>query len=134
MVKVIVTGHGGYATAVQGNLKMLLGDTPGFYYVDFNPEDNLQSLDEKLAAAVAQCGESEILFACDLAGGSTFRQSAVLCIPDPEKDVRRMAVAGLNAAAYAEMVYNLDLPLKELADLAMETTRSTIVIFPGPAE
>lgn len=36
MSKVIVTGHGGYATAMRRNLAMLVGELEGFYFVDFN--------------------------------------------------------------------------------------------------
>ena len=126
MTKVIITGHGGYATAVQNNLKMLMGEVEGYYYVDFNPEDNLGSLDEKLEGAIKRCGDNEILFACDLAGGSPFRQAAMLCL----EHENRLAIAGLNSAAYAEMVYNLDMPLEALAELAIETTKSSILRFP----
>lgn len=126
MTNVIVAGHGGFGTAIQKNLGMLLGDTPGMLYVDFNPDDNLDSLNEKLNAAIAQCEDHDILFACDLSGGSPFRQAAMLCIDHP----KYRAVAGLNVAGYAEMVYNLELPLDELCDLAMQTTHATVQAFP----
>ena len=44
MSKVIVTGHGGYATAMRRNLAMLVGELEGFYFVDFNEEDSLDIL------------------------------------------------------------------------------------------
>lgn len=127
MAKVIVTGHGGYATGVFKNLKMLLGEPEGFFFVDFNPDDNLEILDEKLKNALLKCGEDEALLACDLAGGSPFRQAAMLCLEHPNY----VAVAGLNAAAYAEMVYNLSLPVGELAALAIDTTKNSIMRFPN---
>lgn len=74
MSKVIVTGHGGYATAMRRNLAMLGGELEGFYFVDFNEEDSLDILQDHLDQVLAQFSpEEEVLFACDLAGGSPFR-------------------------------------------------------------
>ena len=130
MTNIIVSGHGGLGTAIQRNLNMLLGDTPGMFYVDFNPEDSLDILAQKYKDALAKCGQNEVLFACDLNGGSPFRQAAMLCIDHPE----RRAIAGMNISAYAEIAYSLDLPVDQLCDLAAETTRSTVQIFPPRAE
>lgn len=126
MTNVIVAGHGGYGTAINNSLAMILGSADGFYYVDFNRDDNLDSLTQKLSDAVEQCGENDILFACDLAGGSPFKQSAVLCIGKPN----RCVIAGINLATFAEMVYNTTLTSQELSDLAKETMGITVVQFP----
>lgn len=130
MAKVIIVGHGGYGTAVKNCLGMLLGETPGMFYVDFNREDNLESLNKKLSEATELCGEDRILFACDLTGGSPFKQCAVICAEKPG----HVTVAGLNMAAYAEMVYNLDLSVDELADMAVEATHMSILRFPEKQE
>ena len=47
MTKVIVLGHGGYGTAIKNNLGMLMGELEGFFYIDFNPGDDLNVLDGK---------------------------------------------------------------------------------------
>ena len=44
MSKVVVMGHGGYATAMKRNLAMLVGEMEDFYYIDFNEEDSLDIL------------------------------------------------------------------------------------------
>jgi N-acetylgalactosamine PTS system EIIA component len=126
MTNVIIAGHGGYGTAIKNCLGMLLGETPGIFYVDFNEQDNLESLNQKLQDTMLQCGEEEILYACDLTGGSPFKQCAMICAENP----KHITVAGINVAAYAEMVYNLELSVSELADLAIETTRASILRFP----
>lgn len=126
MTNVIIVGHGGFGTAVQNSLKMLLGDTPGMFYVDFTLSDNLETLKEKLCAALEKCGENDVLFACDLTGGSPFRQAAELCVHHPN----RCAVAGLNLAAFAEMVYHLAMPVQALQELAVFTTQNSVMTFP----
>lgn len=125
MTNLIIIGHGGFGSAVKNSLGMLLGETEGVVYIDFNKEDDLQILIGKIDGAASQC-EGNILFACDISGGSPFRQCAIKCIDKPGW----MAVAGLNMSAYSEMVYNLDLPVDELLELGMEVTHSTVARFP----
>jgi PTS system N-acetylgalactosamine-specific IIA component len=125
MTNLIVIGHGGFGSAIRNALGMLVGETEGVIYVDFNKEDDLQILIGKIDGAIAQCG-GDILFACDIAGGSPFRQCAIKCIDK----AGWMAVAGLNVSAYSELVYNLDMPVAELLELGMEVTRSTVMRFP----
>lgn len=125
--RLIIVGHGGYGTAMKNTLAMLVGETPGIVYVDFNLEDDLNTLIAKLQDALASCGDDEVLFACDVAGGSPFRQCAVLCLRAPG---RYFAIAGLNVATYAEMAYNLELSAAELLELAEETARMTVARFP----
>ena len=129
MTNLIVIGHGGFGTAIKNTLAMLLGETEGVEYVDFNKEDDLQILIEKIDGAAARFG-GDILFACDVAGGSPFRQCALKCIGKPGW----MAVAGLNVSAYSELVYNLDMPVGELLELGMEVTHSTVMRFPEKKE
>lgn len=130
MAKVIIVGHGGYGTAIKNCLGMLLGETPGMFYVDFNKEDDLDTLNEKLLTTMEQCGGDKILFACDLTGGSPFKQCAMICAEKPG----HITVAGMNMAAYAELVYNLDLSVEELADMAVEATHMSILRFPEKQE
>ncbi|MCD7844320.1 MAG: PTS sugar transporter subunit IIA [Oscillospiraceae bacterium] len=126
MTKVIVTGHGGYATAIRRNLGMLIGELDGFYFVDFNEEDSLEILQNQLDQALAQVGDDQVLFACDLAGGSPFRTVAVICSAHPDWAV----VAGINTSAYSEISFNLELSAYELAELARDVTQQTILIYP----
>ncbi len=127
MTNVVVLGHGGYGTATERNLNMLVGAPEAFRFIDFNEQDDLSVLQQKIAAALLDLGsEARVLFACDLTGGSPFRETAALCLEHESWAV----VAGLNAAAYAEMTFNLDLEPHELAEMAAETARQSIMIFP----
>lgn len=128
MAGLIIVGHGGYGTAIRQTLHMLMGKTEGVAYLDFTEDDDINTLAAKLKEAAAKF-DGEVLFACDLAGGSPFRQSAMLSVERPGT----FAVAGLNVAAYAEMVNNLELPAEELLELGVEVTQSTILRFPEKA-
>jgi len=112
---------------MKNTLSMLVGETPDIIYIDFNTDDDLNSLIAKLSDALEMCGEDDVLLSCDVAGGSPFRQCAILCLDAPGK---RFAVAGLNVSAYCEMAYNLELSAAELLELSMETAHATIMHFP----
>jgi len=127
MTNVVLIGHGGYGTAMLRNMKMLVGEQPGFYPVDFDESDDLNILRERLAAVIAEIGENEdILFCCDLVGGSPFREAAAMCL----ERTRRVTVAGLNTSAYTEMSFNLELSPSELAEMGTDTAKQAIMRFP----
>ena len=125
MSKVVVMGHGGYATAMKRNLAMLVGEMEDFYYIDFNEEDSLDILQGKLNELLAGI-EDAVLFVCDLAGGSPFRTAALCVSEHPGWAV----VAGVNTSAFSELSFNTELTPAELAKLAIDVTKDTVMVFP----
>ena len=125
MTKVIVIGHAGYASAMKRNINMLVGEVPDFIFVDFNEQDDLELLRGKITKALEETEGCDVLFACDLSGGSPFREAAMVCSENENYAV----VAGLNTSAYTDMVYSLDLTPVELAEQAAEVARSTIIVY-----
>lgn len=128
MKKVIVMGHGGYAEGVKQNLEMIAGVSEHMYFVDLTKEEDLAALERKIKQLLDSFhAEDEILFACDLLGASPFRVAALLCAENPGKYI---TVTGLNSAAFLELNMENDISLTELADLAIETTKTAVVKFP----
>ncbi len=125
MTKVIVLGHGGYGTAIKNNLGMLMGELEGFFYIDFNPGDDLNVLDGKIKEIIEGHEDEPILFACDLTGGSPFRQACLLAVEHPNMVV----VAGLNTSGFADIAYMLDLSPLELANQAVEASKEAMQVF-----
>ena len=125
MTKVIVIGHAGYGSAMKRNINMLVGDVPDFIFVDFNEQDDLEILKGNIAKALRETEGNDVLFACDLSGGSPFREAALVCTEHENYAV----VAGLNTSAYTDMVYSLDLTPNELAEQAADVARSSIMIY-----
>jgi len=125
MTKVVVLGHGGYGTAIKNNLAMLLGELEGFYYIDFNPEHNVDDLNAEIQKIISDDLNQDVLFTCDLTGGSPFRQACLLAVEHPNFVV----VAGLNTSGYAEIAYALDLKPMELAEMAMTASKESISVF-----
>ncbi len=126
MTKVIVVGHGGYGSAMRRNLAMLVGELEDFYFLDFNETDGLEDLQTGMNQVLAEAGDGEILFACDVSGGSPFRVAAALCVEHPGWAV----AAGMNTSALSEISFNLELPAVELAEMALDVTRETVLMYP----
>lgn len=130
MIKVVVLGHGGYAEGVKLNLEMIVGQLENMYFIDLTKEDDLTALENKVNNLLEGFSdEDEILFACDLLGASPFRVAAMLCANNPEKYI---TVSGLNTMAFIEinLSKDSDLSIEELANLAIDTTKTAVVKFP----
>ena len=130
MTSVIIMGHGGYGSGVERNLGMLIGVTERFHYIDFIETDSLEILREKIDKVLAILGDDDVLFCCDLPGGSPFREAAMICLNHPNYS----CVAGLNTGAYTEMTFNLEMTPAELGKQACQTARESIMQFPEVAE
>lgn len=126
MTKVIILGHGGYGSAVKRNLAMLIGEIEDYFYVDFNEQDDLTVLREKISEALSKAEGSNVLFCCDVAGGSPFREAATICAEHPGY----CCVAGVNTSAYTELSFNLEMTASELANMALEVAKATMLRFP----
>lgn len=125
MTKLIITGHAGYGSAMKRNISMLAGEVPDIISVDFDEEDDLNKLRKKYADALKETEGYDVLFACDLAGGTPFREAALICHENDNYAV----IAGLNTSAYVDMTYSLHLSPKELAAQAADAAKASIVIF-----
>ena len=126
MTQVVVTGHGGYASAVKRNLSMLIGQPEGMQFVDFDLQDDLETLKVNLMHVLQETGQDDVLFVCDLAGGSPFREAAFLCTTCD----RYAVVAGINTSAFTEITFNRQLSARQLAQLAAEVTVQSVLVYP----
>ena len=129
MTKVVVLGHGGYGSAMRRSIEMLAGVQEDYYYVDFNEDEDTEILQGKLNAVLEQIGEHDVLFCCDLVGGTPFNVVAAICA---EKS-NFCCVGGLNTMAYLSMQYELEASAFELADMACGVAKEAVMRFP-PAE
>jgi len=129
MIRVVVMGHGGYAEGVKQNLEMIAGLSDSMYFIDLTKEDDLSGLKAKVNHVIQDFNDDEVLFACDLLGASPFRVAAEICVNHPGK---YYTVAGLNTMAFLEltMMEDNDLSIEELADRAVNTSKSAVAKFP----
>jgi len=130
MVRVVVMGHGGYAQGVKQNLEMIAGLSETMYFIDLTKEDDLASFKEKVEDLLRDFSEDDdVLFVCDLLGASPFRVAAELSVSKPGKYI---TLAGINIMALLElsMTEDSELSINELANHAIETTKTAVARFP----
>lgn len=129
MKRIVIMGHGGYAEGVRQNVEMIAGTSANMYYIDLTNEDGLKTFEKKVKDLLETFGEDEVLFVCDLLGASPFRTAAMLCAENPG---RYCAVTGINPGAIIELSMSTeeDITVSELAEKAIETTKSSAVKFP----
>lgn len=125
MTNVIIMGHGEYGSMMKSNIQMLIGEINGYHFIDFKASDNVEILRDKINQVIETLDDDKILFACDLTGGTPFREACLLA----SNNDNYVVVGGLNTTAYAEMAFNLTKLPKELADIGVEAAKGSIMIF-----
>ncbi|WMT39809.1 hypothetical protein RE628_20880 [Paenibacillus sp. D2_2] len=73
MKKLVVTGHGHFATGLQSAVELLAGKNDDIFYIDFLQSDSSTILKAKYEAVLSENPDSEFLFFCDLLGGLRLR-------------------------------------------------------------
>lgn len=123
---IIISGHGNYATGVQSTLELLAGKNKDLFFVDFTADDTDITLKEKYTAIVENNRESEILFVCDIIGGTPFKVAAEISNSSEKMEL----VVGCNIGGILETVLMKDnLSLIELADNMVEGSKNSTLRF-----
>ncbi|MGP6139953.1 MULTISPECIES: PTS sugar transporter [unclassified Jeotgalibaca] len=126
MKKIIVTGHGNYATGIKSAMEMLSGPNADFFYLDFLDGDSEETLSAGMKEILeANSGEDSLIF-CDLAGGTPFKVAATLARENEQIEV----VAGANLGSLLEILFSKDnFELKELAGNIVASSRRSTMRF-----
>jgi PTS system N-acetylgalactosamine-specific IIA component len=123
---IILCGHGNYATGMQSTLELLAGKNQDLFYVNFTVDDTDMTLKEKLASLVENNKGSEILFVCDIIGGTPFKIAAEISNSSENMEL----VVGCNIGGILEMIFMKDnLSLRELADNMVEQSKNSTIRF-----
>ncbi|VDG20837.1 hypothetical protein [Lactobacillus crustorum] [Lactiplantibacillus mudanjiangensis] len=75
-MKIIVTGHGNFATGLQSTVKLLAGELPNVAFIDFTGDMNDGSLSDRFKQVLADTDQA--VFFCDLLGGTPFKEAVKL--------------------------------------------------------
>lgn len=127
MAKIILTGHGEFASGLASALSMVAGDVLAFSAITFT-QDDAQTYPETLAKAIEDGikNQGSVLVFCDLKGGTPFNCAMLQAAEDGRIEV----VAGVNLPTLIETVFahqlNLQAPAQELAEIAMNAATSSI--------
>ena len=126
-MKIIVSGHGNYASGLQATIHLLAGDIANIEYIDFTDNMDDIQLSERFQRAVI--GENNVVFMCDLLGGTPFKE-AVKLSQVSEKDIA--VTSGCNVGALLEVGFELttySAPAKKLAEKLVKISQVQTKVF-----
>ena len=125
----IVTGHGSFATGITSGLKLLAGEPEAFESVDFTPEDSVDSLKEKLKAALERLQDcEEVIIFTDLTGGSPFNVSIGLKM-EMERELQVIGGTNLPVVLNAFMARMMGTEAGQLAEDSLKAGKEAMVRF-----
>ena len=101
---IIITGHNHFASGILSSLTMIAGTKDNVYAVDFLSDDNDLSLEGKFNKIISDNKDSEILFVCDLMGGTPFKVASKLAFTNDNYEV----VTGINLGGLIDTSMKLD--------------------------
>ena len=101
---IIITGHNNFASGILSSLTMIAGAKDNVYAVDFLSSDNDESLEGKFNKIISDNKDSEILFVCDLMGGTPFKVTSKLAFTNDSYEV----VTGINLGGLIDTSMKLD--------------------------
>ena len=101
---IIITGHNHFASGILSSLTMIAGTKDNVYAVDFLSDDNDLSLEGKFNKIISDNKDSEILFVCDLMGGTPFKITSKLAFTNNNYEV----VTGINLGGLIDTSMKLD--------------------------
>lgn len=78
MFKIIVSGHGEFASAIEKTLEYIIGKQENIEYINFNNGMGTKELEEKYTESILKNEDRETLFLTDLAGGTPFSTAVTL--------------------------------------------------------
>lgn len=78
MFKIIVSGHGEFASAIEKTLEYIIGKQENIEYINFNNGMGTKELEKRYTESLLKNGDKETLFLTDLAGGTPFSTAVTL--------------------------------------------------------
>lgn len=78
MFKIVVSGHGEFASAVEKTLEYIIGKQENIEYINFNNGMGTKELEERYTESLLKNEDRETLFLTDLAGGTPFSTAVTL--------------------------------------------------------
>ena len=99
-MKVLVTGHGGFALGMAAASRMIVGDQELIDWLPFEEGTNLSDYQAQITASVETYGEEGLLILTDFKVGTPFNVSMLLSQGHPQVAV----LAGTNLAMILEAI------------------------------
>ena len=124
-IKVIVSGHGKFASGIQAALSLLIKVPENWQFIDFTTGMSDQDLHQEFVQALGVAPFEETVFFTDLAGGTPYNVAATLAADAAQLQV----VAGCNLASLMETMFQTFGNAHQLANALISTSHASIKGF-----
>jgi PTS system N-acetylgalactosamine-specific IIA component len=118
-VKVIVSGHGTFATGLKGALHLLAKIPEDWEFVNFSEGMSDTQLKEQFEKLLPD-DDQQVLFFTDLAGGTPYKVAATLVYSNSNYQL----VTGCNLGSLLENIFNDTSSAEELAKNIVEVSKA----------
>lgn len=126
MLGLILTGHGHFATGLNSSMKLIAGEREDMGIVDFEENDSIEILKDKLEKAINSLKEcDDILILCDLTGGSPFKTAVELSL-EYGKNIKVIGGTNLPMLIETAMALPYENNLDSLVSLAVKTGKNAV--------
>lgn len=123
-MKIVLVGHGHFATGIYSSLQLIAGDQENVEAIDFVEGMSADELKQKILLAISN--EEKVLILSDLLGGTPFKVSSTIMGENPIKTMN--VLSGLNLAMLMEAVFaRMANGFDEVADKAVVAAQSGVV-------
>lgn len=124
MIKIIITGHGNYATGMFSALTTISGPKTNITAIDFTDKDTDVTLLNKFNKVIEK--ENEYLVLCDLLGGTPYKEATKISITNKKVKV----ITGVNLGAILDISMKLEKnTLDELSNIALESSKKNLKLI-----
>ena len=123
-MKIVLVGHGHFATGIYSSLQLIAGDQENVEAIDFVEGMSADEHKQKILLAISN--EEKVLILSDLLGGTPFKVSSTIMVENPTKTMNVLSglnLAMLMEAVFARMAHGFD----EVADKAVAAAQSGVV-------
>lgn len=123
MNKIIIMGHGNFATGIHSALRLIAGYNDSIIAIDFTEDVTPEMLQVKLKEQINET-DNYVIFA-DLIGGTPFKVASSFYKPNKVE-----IVAGANLVSLVEVSFNLETDdIATIANTLISTTKENVTNF-----
>lgn len=123
-MNVIVTGHGTFATGIEGALALLVKIPSNWTFVNFSEGLSDEQLQEKFKDIIKSSSGDTLIFT-DLVGGTPYKVAAMLAAKNPHLAV----VSGCNLGSLLEAIFKKYTNVVDFAQDLVDLSKKGTQIF-----
>lgn len=123
-MKVVVSGHGNFASGILSALTLITGEHDNIIGIDFTEDVTTDELKNRMEKEWDSKGT---LYLCDLIGGSPFKSASIIM----HEKSNTCVIGGINLGMVIEAKFNKNIvsTIQELNDKCLEASKVSIKSF-----